>query len=713
MRIVYGEVLARFVEGYADSRDKGFGYFAGGLVGESTGAGSAVSNSYAIVSGVTARSETNDARTASAGGLIGYGNSVIHNTYSVVNGVVSSTENAGGLVGDSGADVSVTASYYNASRRGGEGAFGNTLGDARSVETLGCASTSAPNCGNTAAPTFMNWDAAIWNFGDTGTLPILADVPPCLFGGQSCRFLYADYDNDGVNSVDQNGLLLDNCQFVANPLQHNSDTDALGDACDDDDDDDGLSDADDPDADGDGFLEVGTEAQLEAIRSNLAGHYELHTNITLSTNTTNSWEPIGNADSPFSGKFDGNGHVISDLYSFTIASLDGRESAESMEVYSGLFGYISGAEVKDLGIVAHNITAVLLQGDGDVYAGVLAGKSLNSNISNAHVNLSGGISAHVHYSIRDTTEGFEYTFNTSSFAGGLIGQSMDSDIRGSSAVITEQVRALSERANPTTRSKNYDAAAGGLVGWSRGVVRNSYAVVGAGVFAGGSYKGGVSDAHATAGGLVGRNLGQINSTYAIIYDEVSAQVVTGVGTRDNGLRYYAGGLVGESAGAESEVINSYAIVGNVSARSETTGSQAIAAEAGGLVGYGNSIINNTYAVVNGVVSSNENAGGLVGAGGTDVSVTASYYHASRKAGEGAFDNSFGDPRPLETLGCASTSASASDPDCGGTASPTFVNWDATIWNFGDADTLPTLVNIPSCPPGGQSCRFFRFFDDLP
>ena len=38
---------------------------------------------------------------------------------------------------------------------------------------------------------------------------------------------------------------------------------------------------------------------------------------------------------------------------------------------------------------------------------------------------------------------------------------------------------------------------------------------------------------ATAGGLIGRNLGRINSAYAIVHGEVSAQVVTGNGTRDS------------------------------------------------------------------------------------------------------------------------------------------------------------------------------------
>ena len=121
-------------------------------------------------------------------------------------------------------------------------------------------------------------------------------------------------------------------------------------------------------------------------------------------------------------------------------------------------------------------------------AGVLAGRSLNSNMSNVHVNLSGGVAAHVHYQGGDVRQDdggdkiyYAYMFNASSFAGGMVGQSMDSNIWDSDAVITDRISALSERVNPVENLQNYDAAAGGLVGWSRGVVRNSYAVVGVGV----------------------------------------------------------------------------------------------------------------------------------------------------------------------------------------------------------------------------------------
>lgn len=70
------------------------------------------------------------------------------------------------------------------------------------------------------------------------------------------RYLFDDDDGDGV--VDT----VDNCQYVANADQINSDTDAFGDACDDDDDNDGVLDVDDAfpldptewlDTDGDGI----------------------------------------------------------------------------------------------------------------------------------------------------------------------------------------------------------------------------------------------------------------------------------------------------------------------------------------------------------------------------------------------------------------------------------------------------------------------------
>ena len=50
-----------------------------------------------------------------------------------------------------------------------------------------------------------------------------------------------------------------------------------------------------------------------------------------------------------------------------------------------------------------------------------------------------------------------------------------------------------------------------------------------------------------------------------------------------------------------------------------------------------------------------------------------------------------------------------DPDATCDGATTYAGWDASIWNFGDANTLPTLRGIPSCPPGypEDECRFGR------
>lgn len=94
-------------------------------------------------------------------------------------------------------------------------------------------------------------------------------------------------------------------------------------------------------------ISISTAEQLAAIGVDgaypLDGSYVLTADLDLSGYA--NWTPIGGADSPFTGTFDGQGHVISHL------TIDG------LMVYGGLFGRVSQTGViKNLGLEQVSIT---------------------------------------------------------------------------------------------------------------------------------------------------------------------------------------------------------------------------------------------------------------------------------------------------------------------------------------------------------------------
>lgn len=60
--------------------------------------------------------------------------------------------------------------------------------------------------------------------------------------------------------------------------------------------------------------------------------------LTQDIDLASAWVPIGTSTKPFTGKFDGNGHIIRGL------------NINSNHSYQGLFGYVSGAEIKNVKI---------------------------------------------------------------------------------------------------------------------------------------------------------------------------------------------------------------------------------------------------------------------------------------------------------------------------------------------------------------------------
>lgn len=121
--------------------------------------------------------------------------------------------------------------------------------------------------------------------------------------------------------------------------------------------------------DGEGYV-IATPADLDNVRNHLAGTFTVTADIDMADYIAQNypgegWLPIGNDAAPFTGKIDGNGHVISGLWC-------NRPDTD----YVGLFGTLGycrdivtdgssesvvgdentpGAEISDLGIIADSI----------------------------------------------------------------------------------------------------------------------------------------------------------------------------------------------------------------------------------------------------------------------------------------------------------------------------------------------------------------------
>lgn len=118
-----------------------------------------------------------------------------------------------------------------------------------------------------------------------------------------------------------------------------------------------------------GYTPISTSEELNNIRNDLSGNYYLTQDIVLAEPTGDSvsnWVPVGTNWNPFSGVFDGNGHVISGL---TMQAVVGNNSA-----YHGLFAYSTGT-IRNLGLVDADIQCVLENLSGNRYIGAIAGYS--------------------------------------------------------------------------------------------------------------------------------------------------------------------------------------------------------------------------------------------------------------------------------------------------------------------------------------------------
>ena len=228
--------------------------------------------------------------------------------------------------------------------------------------------------------------------------------------------------------------------------------------------------------------------------------------------------------------------------------------------------------------------------------------------------------------------------------------------------------------NITLRIKGIRATGsrvGGLIGNanSGAMIRDAAVIIEGNISAEGT--------NAYVGGFLGGNGVSIFNSYVIVMGEIS-----GTGTSDPDV----GGLVGWHGNGRIE--NSYVLVlsgGSIKARNG-------GADAGGLVGYNQADApSNSYAVINGTITatggSSNNVGGLMGHG----SATNSYFAGPVANAFGSSNSGSGLKRTLEQLKCPTVAAATCE------SATTYTNWNNTIWDFGDDQTLPDLRSRPRPP----------------
>lgn len=184
-----------------------------------------------------------------------------------------------------------------------------------------------------------------------------------------------------------------------------------------------------------GYTPIRTVDELYAIRNNLNGKFILMNDIDLSEvtaeggelDTGHGWTPIQN----FAGTFDGNG--------YRIKGMQIRGAVPSN--YVGLFGYLKGAIIKNLGLVDVDINIDAKNFNNTIYCGSLFGyNSIECSIEKCFVNgrisikpeknevEAGGIAGYISTTSNNITDCYNGTdiivendINNKVRAGGIVG----------------------------------------------------------------------------------------------------------------------------------------------------------------------------------------------------------------------------------------------------------------------------------------------------
>ncbi len=228
-------------------------------------------------------------------------------------------------------------------------------------------------------------------------------------------------------------------------------------------------------------LLVETAEQLNNVRNHPDLYFLQIANIDLGVspwNESEGWLPIGEESNVFSGGYDGNGFVISNLFINRLAD------------YQGLFGYVDFANLNNIAVETANIT-------GNNHVGGITGACINSKLKNSHV--SGSISGINRVGGVTGTSGGSSSIIRNCYSQATINGS--GDIIGGLAGCIEYEAVV--KSSYATGSVTGNYMVGGLLGMNGGgsALYDSYAM--------GSVNGNES-----VGGLVGYNGGDVYSSYS-------------------------------------------------------------------------------------------------------------------------------------------------------------------------------------------------------
>ncbi|ENU26337.1 hypothetical protein F992_02410, partial [Acinetobacter modestus] len=423
--------------------------YIGGLVGGNDGA---------VIENVYASGNVNG--TDIVGGLVGDNNhgGTINNAYAT--GTVSGEKNVGGLVGNNYYDAEVKNAYATGAVTGNDRVGGlvgeNLAAKIENTYALGKV-TGATAVGGLLGKNVQGvvtnsyWDknktGLDTSSGSANTSGLTSDE---MFNAN--KFVGFDFDKIWANADNQTTPYF---KDHIGPNQVVNKQDQLG-----------------------GYYSVIQNLnQLQNINQNLAGNYLLGNDIDAKNSqfwgdaNGIGFNPLGDSSHAFTGKLDGLGHQISDLYIY-------RETTDNV----GLFGYIQNANLKNFGVVNSNIK-------GQNHVGAVVGSSTqNSQL----------------YSIYSTGS----VVGTGDAVGGLVGQQQDGS-KIESAYSTSQVR-----------GQNH---VGGLVGTNQNaIIKDTYAT-------------GAVSGLSNVAGLVGSNQNQATIQNAYATGRVTGNSLIGglVGNNNN------------------------------------------------------------------------------------------------------------------------------------------------------------------------------------